>query len=724
MSEPVEHSQSATSTQESSERVQHGIGAAAIYALVSFLIFGRGLVGDLSGRIVSGAAHDSAVEIWSLVWWPHALTSHIDPFLCRIVWAPTVTSNLAWVASLPAAALLAWPLTSWLGPIPTFNLLCLLSPAGACYGGFLLCRYITKQYWPSMLGGFIFGMSPYMLAHLTNHLFLVLIFPIPLAVLLTVRLLDRNIRARMFTPLMAILIVLQFGFSLELFATMTVVGVAALLLGFAIGPETWRRAIRNAIVPIAGSYAIAGLILAPYWYYILAFGTPKGPIISAAGVSSDLLNFIVPTDVNLFGIVPMFKALSIHFTFRTEADAYVAWPLFLIVALYVRSRWRTPLGKILALMLAAMFIATLGPRLHVGGHVLFGLPWKIVEHLPLLKSALPARFMMYAFLIIAVMTATLMASSQWSGSIKLGLSALILIFMLPNLSASSWVTPIQMPKFFADGSYRNYLQKNEVVMILPFGNRGNSMLWQAATGMYFRLAGGYVGVPIIADEFARWPIVNALYWGNELSDAQAQLGPFLATHEVHDIVVEQSRLAEFPAIVPTLAALNVTPINTGDVLLYRIPGDLFAKYPNADPTPLERRYNHYRFDDELIATQKYLSSGAELAQLTPSHAVAMGLLPPSWAVDHDTHTRDGLIMGPSDSAKIMIGLVGSYDALKPVISDYSADAVQVYFPYPRPLSGTPRGNTFMRKLVMVFDPEGLERAAHRASTRRDTPATP
>jgi hypothetical protein len=81
-------------------------------------------------------------------------------------------------------------------------------------------------------------------------------------------------------------------------------------------------------------------------------------------------------------------------------------------------------------------------------------------------------------------------------------------------------------------------------------------------------------------------------------------------------------------------------------------------------------------------------------------------------------------MGPSDSAKIMIGLVGSYDALKPVISDYSADAVQVYFPYPRPLSGTPKGNTFMRKLVMVFDREGLDRAAHRASTRRDTTATP
>ncbi|HXN87357.1 MAG TPA: hypothetical protein VN867_14880 [Candidatus Binataceae bacterium] len=706
---------------DSSELDQYGIGAVAIYALVSLLVFGRGLIGDFSGRMVSSAAHDSSVEIWSLVWWPHALTTHIDPFLCRVVWAPTVTSNLAWVASLPAAALLAWPLTSWLGPIPTFNLLCLLSLAAACYAAFLLCRYLTKQYWPSLMGGFIFGMSPYMLAHLTNHLFLVLIFPIPLAVLLTVRLLDGNIRARIFTPLMAILIVLQFGFSLELFATMTLVGVAALVLGFVVGPEPWRRAIGDSVIPIASSYAIAALFLTPYWYYILAFGTPKGPIISAAGVSSDLLNVIVPTDVNLLGAVPIFKAASTHFTFRTEADAYVPWPLLVVVPLYVRARWRTPLGKTLTLMLVAMFIATLGPRLHVGGHVLFGLPWKVVEHLPLLKSALPARFMMYAFLIIAVMTATFIASSQWPRSIRLGLSALILIFMLPDLHASSWVTPVQMPKFFADGAYRNYLQKDKVVMILPFGNRGNSMLWQAATGMYFRLAGGYVGVPIIADEFARWPIVNALYWGSELPDAQAQLGPFLATHDVHDIIVEQSRMAEFPAMVPMLSALNITPIKTGDILVYRIPDDLVAKYRNADPIPLEQRYNHYRFDRELIAAEKYLSSGADLAQLCPSHAVAMGLLPSSWAVDHDTHTKDGLIMGPSDNGRVMVGLVGSYEALRPLISDYSTDAAQVYFPYPHPLNGPPKGNTFMRKLVMVFGRDGLERAAHRASTLGETP---
>ena len=54
--------------------------------------------------------------------------------------------------------------------------------------------------------------------------------------------------------------------------------------------------------------------------------------------------------------------------------------------------------------------------------------------------------------------------------------------------------------------------------------------------------------------------------------------------------------------------------------------------------------------------------------------------------------------------------------MQPLIADYRADATEVYFPFPRPLAGPPKGNTFMRKLVMVFDRAGLARAAQRASS--------
>ena len=44
----------------------------------------------------------------------------------------------------------------------------------------------------------------------------------------------------------------------------------------------------------------------------------------------------------------------------------VAWPLLAIIGLYLYSRWRKPLGKVLLVVLALIVVATLGPRLPCG----------------------------------------------------------------------------------------------------------------------------------------------------------------------------------------------------------------------------------------------------------------------------------------------------------------------------------------------------------------------
>ncbi len=387
-------------------------GAIVMYLAAAYVLVGRGLLGDFTGRIVSASTgRDPSVMIWCLAWFPHAIANHLDPFLSRAVWWP-VGINLAWITSIPGAAILAWPLTVEFGPIASFNALSFLVLPSSAFAAFLLCRHLTGRNRASIVGGYVFGFSPYFLAQLQNHLVLILAFPIPLAVLLMVRLLEGSIRPRIFMLLMAIVLALQIGFSLEMFATMTAVGIVALLLGFAVGPESWRAAVRGIGAPLAAAYAIAAVLVAPYWYYLFAFGMPKGAIISAAGVSIDLLNFLIPTEANFFGANSILATISSRFGFRSEAGGWIAWPLLVVTVLYVRSRWRKPVGKVLVLLLALLAIATLGPRLHVGGHTLFGLPWKIVEHLPFIKSALPARLTIYVFLILAVMTASVLASVE------------------------------------------------------------------------------------------------------------------------------------------------------------------------------------------------------------------------------------------------------------------------------------------------------------------------
>ncbi len=689
-------------------------GAILIYLAGAYILIGRGLLGDFAGRLVStSTGHDPSVMMWCLAWFPHALANHLDPFLSRAVWWP-VGINLAWITSIPGAAILAWPITRAFGPIAGFNALAFIALPTAAFGAFLLCRELTGRNRASIVGGYVFGFSPYFLGHLQNHLVLILAFPIPLAALLMVRLLSGRIRPRVFAPLMALVLALQIGFSLELFATMTAVGIVTLLIGFAIGPEHWRGAVRNVAAPLAGSYAIAAVLAAPYWYYLFAFGMPRGSIISPAGVSIDLLNFLVPTEASLVGANAMLKTISSRFPFRGDSGGWVSWPLIAIIVLYARARWRKPLGKVLITTLALLALAVLGPRLHVGGHTLIGLPWKIVEHIPFIKSALPARLTIYGFLILGVMTATVLASAETPRAAKYLLAIAIAVFMMPNLDYRFWTQPIDLPSFFAENKYRDFLQKDETVVILPYENRGNSMLWQANADFYFRMAGGYTG-PAIIDEFQKWPIVNALYWGSEIADSTAQLGSFLVAHDVRHVIVEEKRVAEYLPVLAMLHFVSLRATHVGEVIVFPIATDKLAKYRDFTPLELERRFNRDRFDRLVVAADRYLSSAGDLRSLTPSRAAALALIPESWAVDADVYTRNGLILGAWKNDRIQVGVVGAYEALKPLIADYRPDAAEVYFPFPRPLKEPPWGNTFMRKLVLVFDRAGLARAAKRAS---------
>ena len=152
------------------------------------------------------------------------------------------------------------------------------------------------------------------------------------------------------------------------------------------------------------------------------------------------------------------------------------------------------------------------------------------------------------------------------------------------------------------------------------------------------------------------------------------------------------------------------------MIVFPIATDKIAKYRGLTPIELERRYDRDRFDRLIVAADRYLSSGGDPRLLTPARVAKLKLIPTSWALDDDIYPRDGLILGPWKDNQLQLGVVGSYDALKSLIDDYRADAAEVYFPFPRPLTGPPKGNSFMRKLVMVFDGPGLARAARRASS--------
>ncbi|HLX38858.1 MAG TPA: hypothetical protein VKR29_13700, partial [Candidatus Binataceae bacterium] len=370
------------------------LGVFFFYLTLSFLFFGRGLIGHFSDRFI-GRDADPSQMMWLLKWWPYALAHRLSPFLTNYVWG-AVGFNLAVMTSIPLPALLAAPFTQTIGVVATYNLLVLLAIALAALSAFALCRRITHALWPSIFGGFVFGFSSYMVAHTLNHFCLLLIFPLPLAAYLVVRCLEGSISAFSFTALMTAALLAEFLFEPDPFTTAAVVGAGVLTVGFCYSSNEMRRSLARTAGLIAISYILTGLILIPYLYYFFAFGTLHQLFWPAERFSIDLLNWFTPTEANLIGTLKPFSQMTSRFSGTVaERDGYVALPLLAIAISWLRRHWPAPLAKTIAVSMAMVSVGALGPFLQVAGRVLVPMPWLAIEHLPLVQHTLPARLMVF-----------------------------------------------------------------------------------------------------------------------------------------------------------------------------------------------------------------------------------------------------------------------------------------------------------------------------------------
>ncbi len=444
--------------------------------------------------------------MWAFVWWPHALLHGLNPFVTHTIWTPH-GANVAVAAQIPAASLLMSPITALFGPIVSYNVLSIAAPVLAGWFTFRLCRYLTARWAPSLIGGYLFGFSSYELGHLLGHLNLVLTFLVPATVHLVLLWLDERVSSRRFVVLLTGIFVIQLGLSTEILTTLVGIGGVTLLLAYRFSESDRRR--RVALLPprilLAG--AAAALLTAPFLYYALT-GLPTAKLNWATLndlTSADLLNYVVPTPLTWIGhgTVGVFA----HSNF-SESTAYLGLPVLLIMALFLFTRRREPLAKLLTATLVLLVIASLGPHLHVaspnasstGAYApSIPLPWLFLSHLAGIDHLLAGRVTMYVSLLAAVIVALWLAQPSRQGYRKWVLAGAGVALLIPNLAQRFWDQPIADPVFFANGAYRQYVARGQTALIIPFGANGNSMLWQAQTGMYFRMPEGYIGLGIPAD---------------------------------------------------------------------------------------------------------------------------------------------------------------------------------------------------------------------------------
>jgi len=502
------------------------------YTAISCGYFGWPLLPH-PGRALIGSTQDPQLFVWAFAWWPHAIANLTNPFITHAAYVPTGV-NLAWTVSVPTLALVFSPLTVLFGPVVSYNVAALLMPALAASTAYLLCRQLTRSTWASLVGGYLYGFSGSVLREEAwGNLHVTAIFLLPLFALAVVRFVQGGLNGIGLAWRIGVLVALQLGISTEFALTVT------LMLAIGVALALWlvagrRQRIRSSLRPIATGYVLAGVLSGPLLAFV-ALGFVASSIVPLAGTNTDLLNLIVPTQAIAIG-GSAFRHVSTKLP-DGGIGVYLGLPTLAIVAWYGIATWRNRWTSFLLAGLGVATLFALGSALQVDGRRILPLPWAVAQHLPALRNALPFRFGAYVSLAAAAIVALWIATRPARAfSRRYLLPALAIAAVVPAAWQARYHERPPQFAFFTDKLYRACIPRNETVTIFPFGGGYVSLLWQAQTDFWFRMAeDGLQPYPVRGkplNTFDADPIVRAFVESEVAQPTTATLLAFAARHHV------------------------------------------------------------------------------------------------------------------------------------------------------------------------------------------------
>ncbi|MDE3110614.1 MAG: hypothetical protein KGL02_11815, partial [Acidobacteriota bacterium] len=421
-------------TPDTLRRVRWRNHAIAFLACLA-LAFVFTLPGSLSlDSSLLGYPGDNFQHAWFLWHFARALLHGQNPFYTRLIFYPTRV-NLAWSTTDPLAGFVAIPFSVFLGPVVAYNVSLILQLALAAFFARVLCLRISRNETAALIGGVIFGFSPYLTAQALEHLSLVTAFPIPLFALALDRIFEcASPSWRMGVPLGAALLLAALAH--YNYAVICIVfAIVYLAIEIAIHFKTGaRRFIIGIGKPLAAGAAAFLVLFSPLLWMMLGTRSqipiPRKPA-HIEVMSADALGFAIPGWNHVF-FGGFARALNPDlFQAGVEGTVYVG---AVVLALAWFGFWKRRESDRrwairAAILGVAFWMLSLGPRIHLWGRELrIPGPAAFFFHLPFAKFiSAPARFDVIVALCLAIL-----------GS----LGAKYLLRSPPNPRRKYWLMPL------------------------------------------------------------------------------------------------------------------------------------------------------------------------------------------------------------------------------------------------------------------------------------------
>jgi hypothetical protein len=534
------------------------------------------------GLSYRGDGTDPLIFIWFLNWLPYAFAHHLPWFKTNFVAWPTGI-GLAWHTSVPALSLLAWPVTAKYGALTSYNLLMRLGPGLASAGAYLAARALTGKALPALIAGLVFGFSSYEMGQSLNHLNLSFTAAVPLCLWVGLRAYRSNKTSLWFGLPLGLLVAFEFGVSQEICASLLVFAAASLIGLYSIQPAQ-RPALRKIAPGIAVGLFISLVLVSPLlWHMLLGVNAQDHGLPSPIDYSTDLVSFFIPTPITLLG-GQFFFPWTRHFVANTaEAGGYLGLPLMLLLG-YIHITARAGGIRILLTLAVIAAILSLGPFIHVAGTLISTGPWLPLSLLPFFSAMLPGRFMLYAWLLIALALALWLAEPAQAIGRRYVAVLIAASFCLPNISMVDHWSDVKVPAIFT-ADPQHLLKPDSKILILPYVS--NEMGYQYASGMKFHMVSqGYLG-PGIPQPFGQWQLMRPLY-GNDFTHVDpSELATFLAAYGAQQVLVLEHALADPQAAQTLLQKAGWRKISAEDGI------DVYQP-PPAGPENIAARTEIYR----------------------------------------------------------------------------------------------------------------------------------